>query len=41
MNGFGGLARTEHDPLLLPQLRGQIALSEVQFEAWLCGAGAI
>jgi peptidoglycan/xylan/chitin deacetylase (PgdA/CDA1 family) len=34
------LANVEHDPLLLPRYVDTMAQSEVQFEAWLCGAGA-
>jgi peptidoglycan/xylan/chitin deacetylase (PgdA/CDA1 family) len=36
-----GLANVEHDPLLLPRFVDTMAQSEVQFEAWLCGAGAL
>lgn len=33
-----GLARTEHDPLLLPRYVDTMAQSEVLFEGWLSGA---
>jgi hypothetical protein len=36
-----GLARAEHDPLLLPRFVDTMAQSEVLFESWLSGAGAI
>ena len=39
--GFSGLARAEHDPLLLPRYVDTMAKSEVVFESWLSGAGAI
>jgi len=39
--GFAGLARAEHDPLLLPRYVDTMAQSEVLFESWLSGAGAI
>src|SRR5207247_2851675 len=39
--GFSGLARAEHDPLLLPRYVDTMAKSEVLFEGWLSGAGAI
>ncbi len=35
-----GLAKAEHDPLLLPRYVDTMAQSEVQFEGWLSGAGA-
>ena len=37
----GGLATAEHDPLLLPRFVDTMAQSEVLFESWLSGAGAI
>jgi peptidoglycan/xylan/chitin deacetylase (PgdA/CDA1 family) len=39
--GVAGLARAEHDPLLLPRYVDTMAQSEVLFESWLSGAGAI
>jgi len=36
-----GLAKAEHDPLLLPRYTDTMAQSEVWFESWLSGAGAI
>ena len=39
--GFSGLARATHDPLLLPRYVDTMAKSEVVFESWLSGAGAI
>jgi len=39
--GVADLATAEYDPLLLPRYVDTMARSEVQFEAWLCGAGAI
>ena len=36
-----GMAGVGHDPLLLPRYVDTMAQSEVQFESWLCGAGAI
>ena len=36
-----GLARAEHDPLLLPRYVDTMAQSEVVFESWLSGAGAM
>jgi peptidoglycan/xylan/chitin deacetylase (PgdA/CDA1 family) len=36
-----GLAGAEHDPLLLPRFVDTMAQSEVLFESWLSGAGAI
>jgi peptidoglycan/xylan/chitin deacetylase (PgdA/CDA1 family) len=37
----GGLARAGHDPLLLPRFVDTMPQSEVLFESWLCGAGAL
>jgi peptidoglycan/xylan/chitin deacetylase (PgdA/CDA1 family) len=39
--GVTGLARAEHDPLLLPRYVDTMAQSEALFESWLSGAGAI
>jgi len=39
--GVAGLARAEHDPLLLPRYVDTMAQSEALFESWLSGAGAI
>jgi peptidoglycan/xylan/chitin deacetylase (PgdA/CDA1 family) len=36
-----GLAESEHDPLLLPRYADTMAQSEIMFEAWLSGAGAL
>lgn len=36
-----GLVRAEHDPLLLPRYVDTMLQSEVLFESWLCGAGAM
>jgi peptidoglycan/xylan/chitin deacetylase (PgdA/CDA1 family) len=36
-----GMAEPVHDPLLLPRYVDTMAQSEVRFEAWLAGAGAI
>lgn len=36
-----GLAKAEHDPLLLPRYTDTMAQSEVWFAGWLSGAGAI
>jgi peptidoglycan/xylan/chitin deacetylase (PgdA/CDA1 family) len=36
-----GLANAEHNPLLLPRYTDTMAQSEVWFESWLCGVGAI
>ncbi len=41
MTAVAGLARAEHDPLLLPRFVDTMAQSEVLFESWLSGAGAI
>jgi len=37
----GGLARAEHDPLLLPRYTDTMTQPEVWFESWASGAGAI
>jgi len=37
----GGLARAEHDPLLLPRYTDTMTQPEVWFESWVSGAGAI
>lgn len=36
-----GMAKSNHDPLLLPRYVDTMAQSEVQFESWLSGAGAM
>ncbi len=38
---FVGLARADHDPLLLPRYVDTMAQSEIVFESWLSGAGAM
>lgn len=39
--GVIGLAKAEHDPLLLPRFVDTMAQSETQFESWLSGAGLL
>jgi peptidoglycan/xylan/chitin deacetylase (PgdA/CDA1 family) len=39
--GFAGLARAEHDPLLLPRYVDTMAQSETVFEGWISGVGAM
>jgi peptidoglycan/xylan/chitin deacetylase (PgdA/CDA1 family) len=36
-----GMARPDHDPLLLPRYVDTMAQSELMFESWLSGAGAL
>jgi peptidoglycan/xylan/chitin deacetylase (PgdA/CDA1 family) len=36
-----GMAKAEHDPLLLPRYVDTLAQSEVMFESWLSGTGAM
>jgi len=38
---FNGLAMANHDPLLLPRYIDTMAQSEIMFESWLSGAGAM
>jgi len=38
---IAGMATAEHEPLLLPRFVDTMAQSEVLFESWLSGAGAI
>jgi peptidoglycan/xylan/chitin deacetylase (PgdA/CDA1 family) len=41
VTGRSGLANAEHDPLLLPRYVDTMAQSDVLFESWVSGTGAI